>query len=47
MRPLLRGVEAAAETMGNHKYAEQVGTEIPSAILSGDILEPPKPKRGK
>jgi len=45
--PLSWGVEAAAETMGNHKDAERVITEIPSAILSGDILELPEPKRGK
>ena len=44
---LSRAVEAAAEIMGNYEDAERMVTDIPSAILSGDIPEVPEPKRAR
>jgi len=44
---LSRAVEAAAEIMGSYEDAERMVTEIPSAILSGDVPELPEPKRGR
>jgi protein-tyrosine phosphatase len=42
--PLLsRAVETAAEIMGNYEDAERMVTDVPAAILSGDIVEVPEP----
>jgi len=40
-------VEAAAEIMGSYEDAEHMVTEVPAAILSGDMPEIPEPERIK
>ncbi len=44
---LSRGVEAAAEILGNQEEAEMMVKNIPYAILSGDLLEIPEPAGAK
>ena len=40
-------VEAAAEIMGSYEDSERMVTEMPAALLSGDVLEIPEPTRAK
>jgi len=40
---LSQAVESAAEIMGNYEDAERMVTDVPAAILSGDVVEVPEP----
>jgi len=44
---LSQSVEIAAEIMGNYKDAERMVTDVPAAILSGDVVEVPEPTIAK
>ena len=44
---LSQAVETAAEIMGSYKDAERMVTDVPAAILSGDVVEVPEPTLAK
>lgn len=44
---LSQAVESAAEIMGSYEDAERMVTDVPAAILSGDVVEIPEPTLAK
>ncbi|NVM20673.1 MAG: tyrosine protein phosphatase [Desulfobacterales bacterium] len=44
---LSEAVEAAAKILGSYEDSERMVTEMPAALLSGDVVEIPEPKRAK
>ncbi len=42
---LSRAVEAAAEIMGSYEDSERMVTAVPAAVLAGDVVEIPEPRR--
>ena len=40
---LSQAVDIAAEIMGSYEDAERMVTDVPAAILSGDVVEVPEP----
>lgn len=44
---LSAAVEAAAEIMGSYEHSQRMVTEVPAAILSGDVIEISEPTRPK
>ena len=44
---LSQAVESAAEIMGSYDDAERMVTDVPAAILSGDVVEVPEPTLAK
>ncbi|MBW1887342.1 MAG: hypothetical protein JRI52_03190, partial [Deltaproteobacteria bacterium] len=44
---LSQAVESAAEIMGSYEDAERMVTDVPAAILSGDVVEVPEPTLAK